>query len=243
LPFIDSIPFSTNSLPSMKYLLSVIVLFSSFQLAFAQNYPASTVRTFAHLQDACSIDSLETLYGNNKKIPEQLKLPVLLALSYYPELKDTRIIFKEASIKTTLNARPTLTSLLTRSPANRTYVIRVNNDTKKSAHTIDKVPFNAVVGLISHEFAHIAEYVEKSFWGVCNRGLHYLTSSSKAKFEKEIDKRTVKQGLGWQLHDWAYFILNESDATEAYIEFKRNTYLTPDEILELMLEEAFDISD
>jgi len=65
------------------------------------------------------------------------------------------------------------------------------------------------------------------------RGLDYLHHNSKARFEKTIDRMTIQAGLGKYLHKWAYFALNESDATEQYKEFKRKIYLEPDEIKEI----------
>ncbi len=40
------------------------------------------------------VDSLKALYGNNKKFADEFIEPAIIALSYFPELKDVNIEFK-----------------------------------------------------------------------------------------------------------------------------------------------------
>ena len=59
----------------------------------------------------------------------------------------------------------------------------------------------------------------------------YTDNKRKPLFEKEIDCATIQRGLGWQLYDWAVFsMITNTYATEEYKEFKKKTYLRPDEI-------------
>jgi len=174
--------------------------------------------------------NLEKMFGRNKLIPEKYKLSILIALSFYPELADTKIIFKESSISTTLNARPKTISLLF--GKQREYIVRINSSREDSIVTIDEVPFNARIGLIGHEFAHFIDYQDKSLWGIADRLLDYTSKKKKAAYEKEIDLITIKRGLGWQLYHWSYFIQNDSDASAEYKQFKEYTYLSPKEILQ-----------
>jgi len=112
---------------------------------------------------------------------------------------------------------------------NKKYIIRINS---KLTHPIllRNVPFNASIGLLGHEFAHILDYRRKNFFGIFKRGIDYTSKRRKADFEKEVDIITIEKGLGWQLYDWSYFVLNQSMASEKYKAFKRLTYLTPEEI-------------
>lgn len=92
------------------------------------------------------------------------------------------------------------------------------------------IPFNAKVGLVGHELAHISDYNKRNFFGIIARLFDYSSKKSKAKFEKEIDISTIKHGLGWQLYDWSYYVLNQSNSSNKYKVFKEATYLTPSQI-------------
>jgi hypothetical protein len=189
-------------------------------------------------QHCTVIDSLEIRYGKNKEIPEKYKLAILIALSYYPELIETPIIFKECAIKTTLNARPTISSLCFNNKSKRNYVVRINNSQKEGMITIDEVPFNASIGIFAHEFSHFVDYQNRNFKGVLQRLWAYTSKKRKAIYEKEIDSMTVARGLKWQMYDWSYYAIFESKASESYKLFKKETYLKPNEILEqLKIEE------
>jgi hypothetical protein len=89
-----------------------IVIFLFATSLYAQN--RSQIRYVDSSFYASKTDSLEHLFGFNKKIPTTYKLAVLYTLSHFPELDSTKIIFKEKKIKTTLNARPVIVSLLFR---------------------------------------------------------------------------------------------------------------------------------
>ena len=183
------------------------------------------------------LDSLKAKLARKKTIITEYELVTFLTLSYYPELIDTRITFKKARIKTTLNARPSIYSLLFHSKENRNYIIRINNQLKDSVINFNTVPFNAKSGLLGHEFAHILDYKDKNIFQIINRLLAYSTKTKKATFEKEIDEITIKKGLGWQLHEWAKFVLLESNAKYKYKKFKKETYLTPNQISNLIKKE------
>lgn len=194
------------------------------------SHKSHAVRKFNSSQFEKKIERLSELYGKNKIIPEKYKLQILVALSYFPELKDTHIKFKEAKISTTLNARPAISSLLFDKRSKRKYIVRINNTSKESAVTIDEVPFNASIGLLGHEFSHFADYMDRGIMGMLRRAYAYTKTGLKARFEKEIDMHTIKRGLGWQLYDWAYYVLHHSEASEKYKAFKARTYLQPAEI-------------
>lgn len=179
-------------------------------------------------------DTLELLYGRNKFISDDYELCFLIALSHYPELSDSKIIFKNSKIKTTLNARPTFLSTFFRRESKRTYVIRYNNSKNPNKIKINQADFNSKVGILGHELGHISDYSQASTLGVIKRGFSYLTKKSHKKYENKIDILTIQKGLGWQLYDWSYFALNNPWATEKYKKFKRKYYLTPEQIYEQM---------
>jgi hypothetical protein len=175
-------------------------------------------------------DRMKLICPSYSSIPTELEIPMLLALIHFPEIKNSRIKFKLAKIKTTMNARPTMGSLIFRSKEKRTYIVRINDQKMDSVISIFEVPYNAQIGVFGHEFSHFVDYVGLSFWGVLKRGLSYGSPEKKSAYEKQTDILTIQHGLGEELLDWSDYVLNRSNATSAYKSFKRSTYLTPPEI-------------
>ncbi len=196
--------------------LSIVLCLSS--AGYTQNVSQST------------FDSLKSEFPLVREVPIELETAVYSSLSYYPELQNNPIRFKQARISTTLNARPTLGSLLFRRKENRRYVVRINSTMADSIISVYHLSETAKRGIIGHEFAHFADYETRNFWQVLGRAFSYLSKKRKASFEKAIDTATIKRGLGHELYAWSYYVLYESNATVAYKDFKRETYLTPEEI-------------
>ena len=202
------------------------------QLSEALNKVKNYVKpTKVYNKNAISNEKLaefRTSFGKNKTIPKEFEVQTFIALSYYPELKDSHIEFIRTNIKTTMACRPTTRSLIRR--YNREYTITIDNDDEREGVILDDVPFNAQIGVIGHELAHIIDYENKGTGGIAKLGVNYATGNYPPEFEKSIDKLTIQRGLGWQLFDWADFVLNKSKASKEYKEFKRKSYLTPEEI-------------
>lgn len=209
----------------------LLILFSLSKITIGQ---VSQHKSPFTLADSSNLSTLQKQYGYNKEIPRQYQFPVLLALSYFPELDSSRIVFKEAKIKTTLNARPTVGSLLFKNRTKRKYVVRINTTKRDSAVLLQDVPLNAMVGLFGHEFCHFIDYNQKGLFGVIGRLLNYTSKKAKEEFEKEIDQMTIERGLGWQLYDWSFYVLNYSNASTDYRAYKGLFYLEPEEIIELI---------
>lgn len=179
------------------------------------------------MREACSYQ---------KTLLPQFETEILTALSYYPELDSTKIIFKEAKIKASLNARPTVGSILFRRRSKRKYVIRIKPDTGDSVATFEKVGFNGAVGVLGHELNHIVDYSNRGFFGIVGRLFNYTNKKGKRKYESEIDRMTVEKGLGWQLYDWQDYVLNKSDAKVKYKAYKKAVYCSPEEIITIINE-------
>lgn len=209
-----------------------VLFFCSFTFfSFSQITSTRTIDSLVYYE---FIDSLKTNFGQNKTISPKYELSILIALSYIPELKETKIKFKETKIKTSLNARPTISSLFFKKKEKRTYVVRINNSQKDSIALLSKAPFNARIGVFAHEFCHFKDYNTRNFNGIMQRLSAYKKDETKEAFEKEIDNCTITQGLGWQLYDWAYHVLHNANAKKEYIKFKRLIYLEPSEIEQLL---------
>ena len=175
-------------------------------------------------------DSLIRQYTDYKTYPKSYELAILTALSFFPELQNTFIEFAEKDIHTTMACQPSMGSVFR---TNRSYKIFIDDRISQEKNVLlSTVPFNAQVGVIAHELCHILDYEELTLVQLAKLGINYLDNEQKPHIEKRVDRMTIKKGLGWQLYDWSNFVLNLSEASNKYKKFKRETYLTPEEILE-----------
>lgn len=214
-----------------------ILLLLFVSTTFSISAQQVSFRSFDSLTYSAKIDELRSKFGQKKiNIPEHLELSILIALSFYPELADSQIKFKQRKINTTMNARPTLGSILFRKKKNYRFVVRINSSKKDSIIAVNSIPFNAKIGVFGHEFFHFVDYQKRISFHLTKRLFSYSNKTKKEAFEKEIDLGTIGRGLGWQLYDWSNFVLNESNATTDYKEFKRSIYLEPEEIEQAIKE-------
>lgn len=205
------------------------ILFISLVLPVALNGQSrKPVEVFYKEEVALKYDSLYAIYGMDNNLPEDYKYSLIIARSFYPELQTCRIRFKEASIKTTMNTRPVFFSYF-KSPGKRTYIIRINISDKGEI-LLKNVPFNAQIGIFSHEIGHVKDFENRNFFGLIKRGIDYLGEKRKRTFEYEIDSLTIAKGAGYQLLDWSDYALNHSEASDKYKAFKRKIYMSPNEI-------------
>ena len=176
----------------------------------------------------------------SEEIPTNWMVPVHFHPTLYPivsnvsDLFDQKIKIKEAKISTTLNMRPTLWSLLFKKNNRRTYVLRINNNENFDGVLFDQVPFESQVGLLAHELMHVKDYLNRDLFGVLERGWQYLSRRGRIKFEGEIDQMVIDSGLSQFLFQWANYVLNDSDASDSYKDYKRAVYMTPADIIEAM---------
>lgn len=174
-------------------------------------------------------DSLYSIYGSQKKFVKEFELQALIALSYYPELKDVPIAFQFKDIKTTMEVRPEYTSGLKNH--NRRYIIFIDNDTHHNEGVLlREVTFNAQIGVIGHELAHIMDFEKRTIKSLLLLAIDYKTLRNHARYERSIDLYAVRRGLGWQTLEFADFIQNRSDASARYKHFKQINYLSCSEI-------------
>lgn len=232
----------------MKISTLILMLFFIAEFSFASENTIM-VRKIDSVTLLNKLDSLLLNVTAKKDVPENLELSFFAALLHYELLYQTPIRFKYSKIKTTLNVRPTLVSVLFRKKENRKYVIRINTSNAHGCIGIENVPFNARVGLLGHELAHIVDYGSLTIPQLFKRGLSYLNAEDKAEYEKWIDLRTVEAGLGWQLYDWANYIQQQPDISEDYKAYKKRTYLQSKTIAQKIvkqkqkLEKEVDYSD
>lgn len=192
--------------------------------------PALHQRTFTVEDCEKNYEKLKKEFSNNKLFFDDIELAALVALSFYPELLDVNIKFLKTDIKTTMETRPKINSVFGKRD-NRKYIIYVDNKVNnKFGVLIDNVPFNGLIGLIGHELAHIVDYEKMGVMKLTSLACNYSNDKFKEKFEKDIDVKTIKRGLGWQLHDWADYAMEKSMASKEYKSYKKKFYLQPAEI-------------
>lgn len=174
-------------------------------------------------------DSIQSQFDLDIVNPDY-KLAAIAALSFYPELIDSKIVFKDRKTTSSSNARPNIFSCFFKKRHKRKYIISMNIDNRDSILKINNLSFNAKVGLIGHELAHVFDYSQSNIFRLIGRLFSYAFKNKRQAYEKETDSQTIARGMGWQLYDWSTFVLYESCATEKYKSFKKQYYLKPEEI-------------
>ena len=170
-------------------------------------------------------------------LPLNYRKAARIALSYYPELKNTRIIFREKNIKTTMATRPRMDFLFHRK-GKRVYCIFIDTKVKHEDGLLpSEVPFHALVGLFGHEFAHVIDYKHKSAIGIVDTGIRYLGHHYREKLENATDRETISRGLGWPLYDWSEFVLEAPDVSKKYREYKEKYYYAPAELKKIIRQQ------
>ena len=177
-------------------------------------------------------DSLRKIYGLNKKFIPILELQSLIALSHYPELINTTITFRMADKESI--AKTTFTFFSVFKKKNKHFIIYLNNKKENTGFTLEEAPFNAQIGAIAHELAHVADFKKKNFFETAWWAIQYLNKKNRIRLERQTDALTVKHTLGWQLYDFVDFIMNGSFANEQYKTFKYTYYLHLNEIQKLI---------
>jgi ribosome-associated protein len=210
--------------------LTVLIMLLSSLMGYTQLIKAP--RLYNPVEMKGKIDSLRTELAVNRTFIPKYELASLVALMHYPELKETKIIFQSKNLKSTMVARPKGLNVFRRK-GKRSYIIYVN-DTPEVKVPVDSVSFNAKVGVIGHELAHILDYENKSGMRIIGNAFGYSNKKFRAKFERATDQRTIDHGLGWQCRDWSYYVHHYKNIPEDYLKYKRKIYMSYDEIEEQM---------
>jgi len=209
-------------------LNKIKILIISTLLAYSCFSQQKAPRLFSEIIMSQQIDTLRSLYSNNKFFYEKYELQTLIALSFYPELKTTKISFKRRELSTTMAARPKGIEVF-RGKEKRHYIIYIN-DFPSVKIPPDSISFNAQVGILGHELAHILEYEQMSSLKIMYTGFAYFNKKFRAKFERATDQRTIEHGLLWQCYDFAIFVYSYKNAPSSYLKMKKKNYMSPAEI-------------
>lgn len=213
----------------MRQLKITFLLLFSANILLCQNLEFA--REICAEEQKHNIETLRDSFGTNKEYPETEELQILLALSFYPELKATDIEFRYAILECSLQARPKYYSLL-RSRSGRKYVILINEDQESPVHP-SKSGFAAQVGFFTHELAHIVDYETMTKRKLVATAWKYnMNPEFKKNLEQKTDMIAIEHGAGYLKYHASCFIFYESEASEKYLEKKKRFYFSPEEILE-----------
>lgn len=186
---------------------------------------------------------LRNEFARNKQIPRSVEKPVLIALSYFPELKDTRIKFRIKKRHTPLQTRATWAGLF-KVQSIREYVITISDNTEPLLVPLllKNVPFNAQIGAAGHELSHVADFSRYSFLRLLWHGIKNISPGYLDKFEFRTDSVCIAHGLGYQLLAWSENVRKKMNTKNwrgpDYSHKPQNTerYMNPETIRKKMKE-------
>ena len=167
---------------------------------------------------------------------------ILTALSFYPDLVNTRIKFtyEENIRKSVMQAQPVVKTLF-RSKEKRVYVIKISRYLKLNKERLDisTLPFEVLVGWIGHELGHIMDYKDRSGVAMIGFGAKYWLSEKFLKqAERRADLYALKHGLGDKIISTKNFVLNHIDIPVPYKERIKRLYMSPEEFTQMLTESA-----
>ncbi len=222
-----------------KILCSILYLFLfSNELKAQEIIETFNENSFSNLELAM----LKSTYGQNKTFIAEYEKQMLITLSYFPELKDVNIIFREKNRKTPLATRPTFLSMF-RQAKKRTYVITISKNSTDYLNTIiiENLPYNAQIGVLSHELAHISDYLNKGFGKMLVTAKNQLFCPKAVdKMEFNTDLSSINHGLGYQLLEWSTNVrvnlkrVNWLGAVNLSEDGKSERYMNPSTITEVI---------
>jgi hypothetical protein len=185
------------------FILSAIFLSITF-LSYSQ-VPRKTFIKDSLTENYFS--ELKKEFGNKKQYPPQFEKQILLALSFYPELKNTPILFRTRIRHTGLNTRATWPGVF-ESSRKRHFVITISDSSEAMLmpFMFKNLSFNAQVGVMGHELAHVSDFLSMTTRQIIMHAIKNVSSKYIDRFEYNTDAICVAHGLGYQLLEWSSYI-------------------------------------
>ncbi len=219
---------NTILLCGIASLFSVTSNFNAFHQLYTT--PNTPTKKYIKAKDLLRYDKLLEEFGNYKTLPAGFELQALVALSHFPELKNEQIEFQFKKRKVAHSSSPSFSSVF-KKPNSRKYIITISTQTKKGLEStrLVNLSYNAQIGVLGHELAHIVDYQDLNFTGLLKFGLHYIREKDIITTENNTDKMTINHGLGYQLLAWS------KEVHDLHIEDGRgDRYLSPKQIVDLI---------
>ena len=175
---------------------------STSRLLFKILVPTSVI-----LQLSVRANALDDSLRHNKEIPGEFERPILTALSYFPELRDTHIIFRIKKAYTPLTTKPNFTSVLKRKD-HRTYIITISDETTDTLTRLlfQNLTFEEQVGVMGHELSHVVDFDSKNFPQSIGSGIGHISKKYVDKMEFNTDRICIMHGLGKYLEAYSVHV-------------------------------------
>lgn len=174
------------------------------------------------------------------QIPEVIRKEAEKALSFYPQLKNTPIVFKfkKKIAKSTMQAQPVWQTLF-HPKQKRKYIILISekfNIDGKTFYTKD-APHDVLVGWLGHELGHVMDYKERNSFNLVFFGIRYIFLQHHIKnAERTADVYAINQGMEKYILATKNFILNQAGLSGTYLDRIKKYYLSPEDIMQLVKE-------
>lgn len=173
-----------------------------------------------------------------QQIPESIKEEAKIALSHYPELKETSIEFKfkKKIKKSTMQAQPVFGSIF-KTRGKRKYKILISERIKitDTIYYTKDMPSEIMIGWLGHELGHIMDFKDRSGINLVGFGLGYVFSKNYIKkAERRADSYAISHGMEKYILATKEFILTKAGLTQKYIDRIKELYLSPEEIMQMV---------
>jgi hypothetical protein len=156
-----------------------------------------------------NIVQLDKVYGGHKQIPEIYKAPILIALSHFPELRNTPIRFSIRHAHSPLTTNRDWGYYFAHlGLGRRAFVVTISDSsTARLAQVLfNRLLFNAQVGVAGHELSHVSNFSHMNLFGWLRLCIGHLSSHYVDKMEFGTDSLCIAHGLGYQLLAWSCYV-------------------------------------
>jgi hypothetical protein len=130
--------------------------------------------------------------------------------------------------------RPRL-NFLFKKACKRQYLLCINSVAASRALVFDSLSFEAQVGLLGHELAHLLSYMSMSNRQILAFSLRYLTRKQRRLIEAETDSLAIERGFADGLIEFAQFVEQNPNVAPVYRRYKKQIYLSKDELIALRI--------
>lgn len=164
---------------------------------------------------------------DKRNCPDNFRDAFRIALSYYPELQNSKISIEFDRISSTMYAQPALNFRIF-SKMSRDFIVKVNNNSGRiKGLEFDNLSLSIQVGWLAHEFSHIVDYKQRNFISLLGFGLNYFVLDSFKKYtERMADIAVINRGLGKELIEGVEFALSNKTISTNYLKKLSNMYLS-----------------